>query len=57
MREMRKHVAWYLRGFPAGSEIRSRMSLVSTLDELRDRRVTRHESAVSGHTESPQRAS
>jgi nifR3 family TIM-barrel protein len=35
-REIRKHVAWYLRGFPAGSEIRSRMSLVTTLDELRE---------------------
>ncbi|MFT4043719.1 MAG: tRNA dihydrouridine synthase DusB [Gordonia sp. (in: high G+C Gram-positive bacteria)] len=36
MREIRKHVAWYLRGFPAGSDLRQRLSLVSTLDELRD---------------------
>ncbi|WP_419222256.1 tRNA dihydrouridine synthase DusB [Gordonia sp. CPCC 206044] len=34
MREMRKHVAWYLRGFPAGSDLRNRLALVSTLDEL-----------------------
>ncbi|MBD0322488.1 MAG: tRNA dihydrouridine synthase DusB [Aldersonia sp.] len=34
MRELRKHVAWYLRGFPAGSDLRSGMALVSSLDEL-----------------------
>lgn len=36
MREIRKHVAWYLRGFPAGSDLRQRLSLVTTLDELRE---------------------
>ncbi len=36
MREIRKHVAWYLRGFPAGSDLRQRLSLVTTLPELRD---------------------
>lgn len=35
----------------------AREGMPAALDELRDRRVTRHESAVSGHTESPQRAS
>lgn len=34
MREIRKHVAWYLRGFPVGSQIRAQMSLVRTVDEL-----------------------
>lgn len=34
MRELRKHVAWYLRGFPAGSDIRVAMAMVSTLGEL-----------------------
>ncbi|MGL4307200.1 MAG: tRNA dihydrouridine synthase DusB [Mycobacteriaceae bacterium] len=34
MREIRKHIAWYLRGFPAGSEIRVGLSLVKTLNEL-----------------------
>jgi nifR3 family TIM-barrel protein len=34
MRELRKHVAWYLRGFPAGSDMRVAMAMVSTLDEL-----------------------
>ncbi|NLG46159.1 tRNA dihydrouridine synthase DusB, partial [Gordonia sp. (in: high G+C Gram-positive bacteria)] len=36
MREIRKHVAWYLRGFPAGSDLRSSLSLVKTLDDLRE---------------------
>ncbi|WP_328810268.1 tRNA dihydrouridine synthase DusB [Rhodococcus sp. NBC_00294] len=34
LREMRKHVAWYMRGFPAGSDLRVRMATVSTLAEL-----------------------
>ena len=34
LRELRKHVAWYLRGFPAGSDIRVSMALVKTLAEL-----------------------
>ncbi|GAA4489530.1 tRNA dihydrouridine synthase DusB [Rhodococcus olei] len=34
MRELRKHVAWYLRGFPAGSDMRVAMAMVSTLEEL-----------------------
>ena len=34
MREIRKHVAWYLRGFPAGSEKRVGLSGVRTLDDL-----------------------
>ncbi|MFI8771128.1 tRNA dihydrouridine synthase DusB [Gordonia sp. NPDC062954] len=36
MREIRKHVAWYLRGFPAGSDLRNRLALVGTLEELRE---------------------
>jgi len=34
MREMRKHVAWYLHGFPAGSDLRRALALVKTLAEL-----------------------
>ncbi len=34
MREMRKHIAWYLHGFPAGSDLRRALALVKTLDEL-----------------------
>jgi hypothetical protein len=31
---MRKHIAWYLKGFPVGSELRRSLGLVSSLDEL-----------------------
>jgi nifR3 family TIM-barrel protein len=34
MRDMRKHIAWYLHGFPAGSDLRRALALVKTLDEL-----------------------
>src|ERR1700728_535341 len=34
MRDMRKHTAWYLHGFPAGSDLRRALALVTTLDEL-----------------------
>jgi nifR3 family TIM-barrel protein len=34
MRDIRKHVAWYLHGFPAGSDLRRAMALVKTLTEL-----------------------
>ncbi|RVW00737.1 tRNA dihydrouridine synthase DusB [Rhodococcus xishaensis] len=36
MREMRKHMAWYLRGFPAGSDLRNSLARVSSLVELED---------------------
>ncbi|ORM30659.1 tRNA dihydrouridine synthase DusB [Williamsia sp. 1135] len=36
MREIRKHVAWYLRGFPVGSELRREMALVETVQHLAD---------------------
>ncbi|MGH3555067.1 MAG: tRNA dihydrouridine synthase DusB [Mycobacterium sp.] len=34
MRDIRKHIAWYLHGFPAGSELRGALALVKTLDQL-----------------------
>lgn len=34
VRDLRKHMAWYLKGFSVGSTLRQRFSLVSTLDEL-----------------------
>jgi nifR3 family TIM-barrel protein len=36
VRDLRKHMAWYLRGFPVGSTLRQRFGLVSTLAELDD---------------------
>ena len=34
MRDIRKHIAWYLHGFPAGSDLRRALALVKTQDEL-----------------------
>lgn len=34
MRDIRKHVAWYLHGFPAGADLRRGLALVKTLAEL-----------------------
>jgi tRNA-dihydrouridine synthase len=34
MRDIRKHIGWYLHGFPAGSELRRALALVNTRDEL-----------------------
>ena len=33
-KEFRKHVAWYLKGFPVGGDLRRALALVSGLDEL-----------------------
>jgi nifR3 family TIM-barrel protein len=40
MRDIRKHIAWYLHGFPAGADLRRALALVKTLDEL-DTRLER----------------
>jgi nifR3 family TIM-barrel protein len=34
MRDIRKHIGWYLHGFSAGSELRRALALVKSLDEL-----------------------
>ena len=34
MRDIRKHIAWYLHGFPAGSDLRRGLALVKTRAEL-----------------------
>ena len=33
-RDIRKHVAWYLKGFPAGSSVRNQLALVDSLAAL-----------------------
>lgn len=35
-RDIRKHIAWYLKGFPAGSSVRHRLALVDSLQALDD---------------------
>ena len=37
MRELRKHITWYLKGFAVGGETRHSLGLVSTLEELHER--------------------
>jgi nifR3 family TIM-barrel protein len=34
IRDLRKHIAWYLKGFSVGPELRRRLGLVGSLDEL-----------------------
>lgn len=36
MRDIRKHVAWYLHGFPAGADLRRSLALVKSLTELEE---------------------
>ncbi|OII35060.1 tRNA dihydrouridine synthase DusB [Curtobacterium sp. MMLR14_010] len=35
-RDMRKHVAWYFKGYPIGSDVRSGLALASSLQEIDD---------------------
>lgn len=32
--DLRKHMAWYLKGFPVGGETRRQLAMISTFDEL-----------------------
>ncbi|MFF0973268.1 UNVERIFIED_CONTAM: tRNA dihydrouridine synthase DusB, partial [Kocuria sp. CPCC 205295] len=36
LREIRKHVAWYFKGYPVGGDLRAKLSLVETLDQLEE---------------------
>jgi tRNA-dihydrouridine synthase len=36
IRDFRKHVAWYLKGFAAGSAVRQALGMVSSVAELAD---------------------
>lgn len=36
LRDLRKHMGWYFKGYPVGGDARSRLALVSTLKELRE---------------------
>ena len=62
IRDMRKHTAWYLKGYRVGSETRARFATVTSLDEMGtlastlDRDATLPRSAVRlprGHTSGP----
>jgi hypothetical protein len=34
--DFRKHVAWYLKGFPVGADLRRRLAMISSRVELAD---------------------
>jgi hypothetical protein len=34
IRDIRKHIAWYLKGFSVGSELRTKLALVESLEEF-----------------------
>jgi nifR3 family TIM-barrel protein len=34
VRDLRKHIAWYFKGYPVGGDLRSRLAKVSSLEEL-----------------------
>lgn len=62
IRDFRKHTGWYLKGFPAGGEMRARLNRVGSLDEMRelvgalDRNISFPEGGmrmVRGHSGSP----
>jgi tRNA-dihydrouridine synthase B len=36
MKEMRKHIAWYIKGFPRASELRQKINTLETLSQLRE---------------------
>jgi nifR3 family TIM-barrel protein len=44
-RDLRKHISWYLHGFPVGGEVRRALGMVSSLTEL-DHHLTRLDSEV-----------
>ncbi|UJW33890.1 tRNA dihydrouridine synthase DusB [Saccharothrix sp. AJ9571] len=54
MRDLRKHMAWYLMGFPVGSELRRGFAMVSSMDELDDL-ITRldHDAPFPADAEGP----
>jgi hypothetical protein len=35
-RDIRKHVAWYFKGYPVGGELRARLATVESLQQLDD---------------------
>jgi nifR3 family TIM-barrel protein len=62
IRSFRKHTGWYLKGYPAGPEVRRRLSVVEDLDELGailaelDQTALPHEGATRmtrGHSHGP----
>lgn len=63
IRSFRKHPGWYLKGYPAGSDIRARLASVDSLDEIETMCASLDEEAMPqpgsnrmtrGHSRGPQ---
>src|SRR5699024_4049442 len=44
LRNIRKHISWYFKGYPVGGDMRRSLTAVETLDQLRDLLDTVHRS-------------
>lgn len=53
LRDLRKHLAWYLKGYPVGALPRRRLGLVSSLDELDELLAGLDPSALAGDPDAP----
>jgi tRNA-dihydrouridine synthase len=51
--DFRKHVAWYLKGFPVGGDLRRSLAMVSSLAELDDCSAAGHGRAVPAGVAGP----
>lgn len=53
MRELRKHVGWYLRGFAVGGQMRHQLGLIESVEQLRELLdtldLTAYPQAAEGH--------
>jgi nifR3 family TIM-barrel protein len=53
IRDLRKHMAWYLKGYPVGALLRRRLGMVSSLDELDELLAGLDPSARADDTDAP----
>ena len=53
IRDLRKHMAWYLKGYPVGALVRRRLGMVSSLDELDELLGGLDPSALAGDVDAP----
>lgn len=47
-RDIRKHIGWYLRGYPAGGELRANLAKVTSVESLKELLAPLHDGSVAG---------
>lgn len=47
-RDIRKHIGWYLRGYPAGGELRANLAKVTSVENLKELLAPLHDGSVAG---------